>query len=76
MFHTVMRTRYYRINLGQENKYMTNLGLFAANFGAYLILFLVFAGCGLAAAFAGIALRKKKNAKEATANGEIAESEA
>ena len=55
---------------------MTNLGLFAANFGAYLILFLVFAGCGLAAAFAGIALRKKKNAKEATANGEIAESEA
>ena len=41
---------------------MTNLGLFAANFGAYLILFLVFAGCGVASAFAGIALRKKKNA--------------
>lgn len=55
---------------------MTNLGLFAANFGAYVILFLVFAGCGLAAAFAGIALRKKKNAKDALSNGEIAESEA
>ena len=55
---------------------MTNLGLFAANFGAYVILFLVFAGCGLAAAFAGIALRKKKNAKDALGNGEIAESEA
>lgn len=55
---------------------MTNLGLFLTNFGAYLILFLVFAGCGLAAVFAGIALRKKKNAKDAAVNGEIAESEA
>ena len=55
---------------------MTNLGLFAANFGAYVILFLVFACCGLVAAFAGIALRKKKNAKEADLNGEIPQSEA
>ena len=55
---------------------MTNLGLFAANFGAYFILFLVFAGCGVAAAFVGIALRKKKNAKDAVANDEVAESEA
>lgn len=55
---------------------MTNLGLFLANFGAYVILFLVFAGCGLAAAFVGIVLRKKKNAKDAVANGEVAESEA
>ena len=55
---------------------MSNLGLFFANFGAYLILFLVFAGCGIAAAFAGIALRKKKNAKDAVADGEVAESEA
>ena len=54
---------------------MTNLGLFAANFGAYLILFLVFAGCGVASAFAGIALRKKKNAKDSVADGKVAESE-
>ena len=68
--------QYWHILKTGENKNMTNLGLFAANFGAYVILFLVFAGCGLAAAFAGIALRKKKNAEEALANGEIAESEA
>ncbi len=54
---------------------MGNLGLFLSTFGAYVILFLVFAGCGLVAIFAGIALRKRKNAKDA-ANGEIAESEA
>ena len=41
-----------------------------------ILLFLVFAGCGLVAAFAGIALRKKKNAKEEVLNGEISESEA
>ena len=35
-----------------------------ANFIAYLVVFLVFAGCGLVAVFAGIALRKKKNAKD------------
>ena len=55
---------------------MTNLGLFVANFGAYLILFLVFAGCATVAVFAGIALRKKKNAKDAVADGQVAESEA
>lgn len=55
---------------------MSNLGLFLTNFGATLILFLVFVGCGLAAAFVGIALRKKKNAKDALADGEVAESEA
>ena len=55
---------------------MSNFGLFIANFGAYLIMFLVFAGCATAAAFAGIALRKRKNAKDAVADGEVAESEA
>ena len=49
---------------------------FLANFIAYLVVFLVFAGCALAAVFAGIALRKKKNAKEEVLNGEISESEA
>ena len=55
---------------------MSNFGLFVANFGAYLIMFLVFAACGTAAAFAGIALRKKKNEKDAVADGEVAKSEA
>lgn len=59
---------------GEKN--MSNFGLFIANFGAYLILFLVFAGCATAAVFAGIALRKKKNVKDAVADGEVAESEA
>lgn len=54
---------------------MTNLSLFAANFVSYLILFLVFAGCGLAAVFAGIAFRKKKNAKDAITDGKVTESE-
>lgn len=54
---------------------MANLSAFLGNFVAYLILFFVFAGCGLAAVFAGIILRKKKNEKEA-ANGEVAQSEA
>ena len=49
---------------------------FLANFIAYLVVFLVFAGCALAATFAGIALRKKKNAKEEVLDGEISESEA
>lgn len=49
---------------------------FLTNFVAYLIVFLVFVGCAVAAAFAGIALRKKKNAKEEVLNGEISESEA
>ncbi len=54
---------------------MANISAFLGNFMAYLILFFVFVGCGLAAVFAGITLRKKKNEKEA-ANGEIAKSEA
>ena len=54
---------------------MSNFGLFVSNFGAYLILFLVFAGCATVAAFAGIALRKKMNAKDSVPNGEVAESE-
>ena len=54
---------------------MSSFGLFIANFGAYLILFLVFVACAMAAAFAGIALRKRKNAKDAVADGEVAESE-
>ncbi len=49
---------------------------FLANFVAYLIVFLVFVGCAVAAVFAGIALRKKKNAKEEVLDGEISESEA
>lgn len=49
---------------------------FLANFIAYLVVFLVFVGCALAAAFVGIALRKRKNAKEEVLNGEISESEA
>lgn len=49
---------------------------FLANFIAYLVVFLVFVGCALAAAFVGIALRKKKNAKDEVFNGEISESEA
>ena len=49
---------------------------FLANFIAYLGVFLVFVGGALAAAFIGIALRKKKNAKEEVLNGEISESEA
>ncbi len=49
---------------------------FLANFLAYLIVFLVFVGCALAAAFVGIALRKKKNAKDEVLDGEISESEA
>lgn len=49
---------------------------FFANFIAYLIVFLVFVGCALAAAFVGIALRKRKNAKEEAGDGEISESEA
>lgn len=57
-------------------KTMSNFGLFIANFGAYLITFLVFVACGLAAVFAGITLRKRKNAKDAVADGEVAESEA
>lgn len=55
---------------------MNNLSLFLTNFAAYLILFLVFVVCGLTAAFVGIALRKRKNAKDAVADGEVAESEA
>lgn len=55
---------------------MTNLGLFAATFGAYLILFLVFAGCAFAAVMIGITLRKKKNAKDVAVDGEVTESEA
>ena len=38
-------------------------------------MYLVFAGSGVASAFAGIALRKKKNAKDAVADGKVAESE-
>ena len=49
---------------------------FLANFIAYLVVFWVFVGCALAAAFVGIALRKRKNAKEEVLNGEISESEA
>ena len=55
---------------------MSSLGLFIANFGAYLILFLLFAACAFAAAIAGIVVRKRKNAKDAVADGEVAESEA
>ena len=51
-------------------------GAFLANFIAYLVVFLVFAACALAAVFVGITLRKKKNAKEADLNGEIPQSEA
>lgn len=51
-------------------------GAFIAGFMEYFITFLVFVACGLAAAFAGITLRKKKNSKEAGLNGEIYESEA
>lgn len=54
---------------------MVNLTLFTTHFLAYLILVMVFAGCALAAVFVGIALRKKKNAKDAAEDGEIAESE-
>ena len=49
---------------------------FLANFIAYLVVFLVFAGCALVAVFAGIALCKRKNAKEEVLDGEISESEA
>lgn len=49
---------------------------FLANFIAYLVVFLVFVACALAAVFVGIALRKKKNAKDEVLNGEISESEA
>mgnify|MGYP003498791726 CR=1 FL=1 len=51
-------------------------GAFIAGFMEYFITFLVFVVCATAAAFVGIALRKKKNAKEAVSNGEIPESEA
>lgn len=55
---------------------MSSFGLFMTNFGAYLILFMVFVACAMAAVFAGIALRKRKNAKDAVADGKVAESEA
>lgn len=55
---------------------MLNLGLFLANFGATVILFLVFAACALVAVFAGITLRKKKNAKDAESDGKVTEAEA
>lgn len=48
---------------------------FLANFIAYLTVFLVFVGCALVAVFAGIALRKKQNAKGEVLDGEISESE-
>lgn len=49
---------------------------FIAGFMEYFITFLVFVVCATAAVFAGIAVRKKKNAKEADLNGEIPQSEA
>lgn len=55
---------------------MSNLSLFLNTFGAYVIMFLVFVVCALVACFVGITMRKKKNAKDAVTNGEIAESEA
>lgn len=51
------------------------LEAFLSNFIAYLVVFLVFAGCAIAAVFLGIALRRRKNTKEEAANGEIAQSE-
>ena len=51
------------------------LGAFIAGFMEYFITFLVFVVCAVVAVFAGIAVRKKKNAKEADLNGEIPESE-
>ena len=52
------------------------LSAFIAGFMEYFITFLVFAVCAVAAVFAGIVLRKKKNEKDAVSNGEITESEA
>lgn len=52
------------------------LNAFLANFIAYLIVFLVFVVCILAAVFAGITLRKRKNAKEESSNSGIPQSEA
>ena len=51
-------------------------GAFIAGFMEYFITFLVFVACAMGAVFAGIVMRKKKNAKEAVSNGEILESEA
>lgn len=49
---------------------------FIAGFMEYFITFLVFVACAMVAVFAGIVLRKKKNAKEMDLNGEIPQSEA
>ena len=51
-------------------------GAFIAGFLEYFITFLVFVACAMVAVFVGIALRKKKNAKEAVSDGEITQSEA
>lgn len=47
--------------------------LFANQFLSYLLVYLVFGVCIVAAVFAGIAVRKNKNKKEAAATKELAE---
>ena len=44
---------------------MSNLSAFGGTFLSYLIVFLVFAGCALVAAFVGIKLRKSRDKKKA-----------
>ncbi len=52
---------------------MENLKLFLVNFAEYLIVFLVFIVAIYFAIQIGVALRKKKNAKEGIAEGAVIE---